>query len=87
MDSYIRCPSCGFCLSKYYEFFDNAKIAINNEEVFNEKSPMAQYDIEKLILLPGGLPELERIFDAIGVQNICCRMRISTRMDYDRQFK
>jgi len=51
MDSYIRCPSCGFCLSKYYEFFDNAKIAINNEEVFNEKSPMAQYDIEKLILL------------------------------------
>ena len=87
MDTYIRCSACAFCVSKYYEFFDNAKIALYNKEVFGSGSKVAGYDVDKLFLVSDGIPPLEIIFDALNIKNECCRKTLLTRMDYDKHYK
>lgn len=87
MSQFIRCPSCGFCIGMYMAAFEMAKIALYEDTVFSKDSPYAKYDPDKLALLPGTTPPLEPIFDAFGIKNRCCRMRMFTNTDFDKQYK
>jgi DNA-directed RNA polymerase subunit N (RpoN/RPB10) len=85
MAAFIRCPSCGFCIGKYFEFFDHAKHAFITSSI--NESKHKDYDPEKLSFTPGAVPPLEPIFDAINIKNRCCRMRIMTRTNLESQYK
>jgi len=87
MTQFIRCPSCGFCFGSYVEFFDKAKLALYQDTIFAKDSKYAKYDPEKLALNPGSAPPLESIFDALDIKNRCCRMRLLTKMDFDKMYK
>lgn len=87
MAHFIRCPSCGFCYAPYMEFFDAAKQAMFAEEVFGKDSKVKDYDPEKLALNPGAVPKLQKIFEALGIDNRCCRARMMTIMPFDTMYK
>ena len=87
MAAFIRCPSCAFCIGKYSDFFDRARQALYQEKVFGKDSTVVNYDPEKLMLNPGTVPPLEPIFDALGIKNMCCRMRLTGKTDFDRTYK
>jgi len=87
MASYIRCPECGFCIGKYMEFIDEAKKAMTEEVVFDKNSTYADYDPEKIIFKPSVVPELGPIFDVLGIRNRCCRIRLTTKTDFDKRYK
>ncbi len=87
MTQFIRCPSCSFCLAPYIEFFDKAREAKYQEEVFGDQSALKDYDPEKLALNPGSSASLEDIFNALKIQNRCCRMRMLSKMEFDKLYK
>ena len=87
MATFIRCPSCGFCFGPFMEFVNNARQALYQEKVFGGTSDFKEYDPEKLAFNPGAVPTLEPIFDALDIKNRCCRMRVLTRTDFDKNFK
>jgi DNA-directed RNA polymerase subunit N (RpoN/RPB10) len=86
MTQFIRCPSCSFCLAPYIEFFDRAKEAKALEYVF-QNAELKDHDPEKLALNPGSSADLKDVFDALGIQNRCCRMRMLTKMEFDKLYK
>jgi len=87
MAQFITCPSCSFCFAPYMEFFDLARRCKYQEEVFGAKSDIKDYDPEKLALNPGTTDSLKKIFDALNIQNRCCRMRMMTKMELDKLYK
>ncbi len=84
---FIRCPSCGFCIASYVEFFEKAREAYYASIVYDSKSEIKDYDPEKLALNPGSTPPLEELLDALGIINRCCRMRLVSKMDFDKLYK
>ncbi len=86
MTQFIRCPSCAFCIAPYVEFFDKAKEATYLENVFNN-AELKNHDPEKLALNPGTSADLKNIFDALDIKNRCCRMRILSKMEFDKLYK
>ncbi len=87
MTQFIRCPSCSFCFGAYMKFFDLARQAKFQEEVFGSNSEFKEYDPEKLALNPGSAESLENIFDALQINNRCCRMRMLSKMEFDKLYK
>ena len=87
MAQIIRCPSCGFCLGPYIEFFDAAKEAFYKEKIFGKDSAIKDYDPEKLALNPGSIPDLENLFEGLEIKNRCCRMRLLRKMAFDKLYK
>ncbi len=87
MTQFIRCPSCSFCFAPYIEFFDKARQVKFKEEVFGKDSQFKEYDPEKLALNPGSSGSLKEIFDALGINNRCCRMRMLAKMEFDKLYK
>jgi len=87
MTQFIRCPSCSFCFAPYLEFFEKARQAIYEEIVYAKDSKIKDFDPEKLALNPGSTPGLKKIFDALNIQNRCCRMRMLAKMDFDKLYK
>jgi DNA-directed RNA polymerase subunit N (RpoN/RPB10) len=85
--TFIRCPSCGFCTAPYTEFFDKAKDAYYADVVYGKNSKIKDYDPEKLALNPGSTPTLEELLDALNINNRCCRMRMISKMDFDKLYK
>lgn len=85
--SFIRCPSCGFCISMYLEFFEKAREAYYADVIYNNESPIKDFDPEKLALNPGSSPPLEDLFNAMDIKTRCCRMRILSKMDFDKLYK
>lgn len=86
MDQFITCPSCGFTFAPYMEFLDKARISLYDKVVFAKDSPVANHDAEKLALNPGSAPPLEEIFDALNISNRCCRMRMTSRMNFGKLY-
>lgn len=82
---FINCPSCGFCYSQYYHFIDCAKKAIFLNEIYAKDSKYKDYDPDKLSLAPANLPPLGVIFDALNIKNLCCRMRLTSRIDFSTE--
>jgi hypothetical protein len=68
------------------EFFDKAKQAMYQETVFANTSKVKDYDPEKLALNPGAAPKLQPIFDALEINNRCCRIRMMTVMAFDQMY-
>ena len=87
MAQFITCPSCSFCFAPYMEFFDLARQTKYAEDIFGSKSPIKEYDPEKLALNPSNVEPLKNIFDALKIQNRCCRMRMMTKMELDKIYK
>ena len=84
---FIRCPSCGFCIASYMDFFEKARTAYYADVIYAANSQFKDYDPEKLALNPGSTPPLEELLDAIGITNRCCRMRLVSKMDFDKLYK
>ena len=78
MTSYIRCPSCAFCIGPYYEFVDHARQSLYKK--------LPNNDPEKFVF-NNLTPSLEPIFEAIGIKNRCCRMHLLSRTEFDRIYK
>lgn len=87
MSSFNRCPSCGFCIGKYADFFLLAKTALYKQEVFSSTSDFANIAVENLPIQRKAVPSMEKIFDALGIQNRCCRMRLFTNTNPDREYR
>ena len=87
MTQFIRCPSCSRNFAPYMDFFDKARQAQHQEEVFGKDSDVKNYDPIKLTLLPGSANPCENIFDAIGITNRCCRMRMFSKIEPDKMYK
>ncbi len=87
MAQFITCPSCSFCFAPYMEFFDLARQTKYKETVFGEKSEVKDYDPDKLALNPNTIESLKDIFDALEINNRCCRMRMLTKMELDKIYK
>jgi DNA-directed RNA polymerase subunit N (RpoN/RPB10) len=85
--NFIRCPSCGFCIASYLEFFTKARSAYSKEIIYQDSSKIKDYDPEKLALNSGSTPDLENLFLAIGINNRCCRMRLLTPINSDEDYK
>ena len=86
MTNFIKCPSCGFCIGLYLQFYDISKTALLKDHLLNNKN-LSSYDPEKLALKPNNIPTMEIIFDAMGIKNRCCRMRIFCKTDFDLAYK
>ncbi len=84
MATYIRCPECGFCIGKYAVFIDLAKFAVNESVVYAKDSKYAEYAPDKLIFNPSIMPSMEKIFNAVGIKNRCCRMHIMCKTEFDK---
>ena len=87
MSYFIRCPSCGFCFAPYIDFFEKAKLAVFNKDLYNDKSEYKDYNPDKLALNPGAVPAVGFILDALNIKNICCRTRMLTIMNFDKLYK
>lgn len=87
MSQFIRCPSCGFCIGEYAEAVDIAKQVLYQKEVFGEGAKFQGFDPDKLMFKPGACPTLEKIFDELGIVNMCCRMRLVTCINLDKTYK
>lgn len=79
MVRFIRCPSCGFYFAPFIQFFEKAKEALYKKEVFDNPE-LKDYDPRKLAFNPGTTPSLKKIFDALGIKLMCCRMRIESHV-------
>lgn len=55
--------------------------------MFGKNSQFKEYDPEKLALNPGSSGSLKDIFDALGINNRCCRMRMLAKMEFDKLYK
>jgi len=86
MPTFIRCPECGFCIGKYIEFIDKAKQAVYEEKVFSSKE-FSSYDPEKMGFNALITPSLEPLFDAVGIENRCCRMHIVSKTGFDKLYR
>jgi DNA-directed RNA polymerase subunit N (RpoN/RPB10) len=82
MAAFVRCPSCGFCMGVFEEFYTLAKEVIIKDSIHE-----SHRDPEKLMLNPGGIPTMEIIFDAVEIELRCCRMRLFTINNYDELIK
>ncbi len=87
MAFFNRCPECAFTIGKYIEFIDAAKQAIYKEKIFNKSSKYAEYDPEKMIFNSNITPNIEKLYDACGIENRCCRMHISSKTEFDKEYK
>lgn len=86
MSTFIRCPECGFCIGKYVDFIDKAKHAIYEEKVFNSKEYKA-FDPEKMVFNSNITPSLQGLFDAVGIDNRCCRMHIVSKTNFNKLYR
>lgn len=86
MTKFIRCPTCNMCIGLYDEFVECARQALFIDTISKDKT-ISNYDPEKLALNPGLLPSLEEIYEALMIENICCRMRILTLVQFDKTYK
>lgn len=83
MSSYIRCPECSKCIGKYVEFIEKARQSLYEDKVFRKTSKFSKIDPEKLCFNPNVTPSLEKIFEAIDIKKICCRMHLSSGVRFE----
>lgn len=79
---YSRCPECGKLIGVFQVFFQKAKEAIYQEEVFQDGAEYSEHAPEKLQFLEGVLPNLSALFKALGIKNVCCQTHIGTHTDF-----
>jgi hypothetical protein len=85
MDRFNNCPSCGFAIGPYYQFFDAARAALISEFMANNEK-YKNYDPSKIYLSSDVDISYEPIFDVLQL-NPCCRIKISTRIDFCKLYK
>jgi len=86
MTTFIRCPECGFCIGKYIDFIDEAKQALYDEMIFNNKK-YKDYNVEKIAFANNITPSLEPLFDALDIHNRCCRMHIIAKTSFNSIYR
>lgn len=87
MATYIRCPECAFCIGMYAEYIDRAKQAIYDDVIFGNKSQYANYNPEKMTFNSSIAPSLQHLFEAVGINNRCCRMHLVAKTEFDKIYK
>lgn len=82
-NQYIACPECGNTISMYYKFFNQARKAYYDKHILHQKK-LNNYDFNKLFFYRNNDCDLREIFDALELNNLCCRMHISNTTAFDR---
>ena len=80
MTHYIRCPECTFCIGAYQEFVDQVRLAMV-KSLFDGK--YAEYDPSKMAFNDKIVPNLEELFNALEIDNRCCRMHLVAKTDFN----
>jgi len=82
-NQYIACPECGNTISMYYKFFNQARKAYYAKHILQDKK-LNNHDFNKLFFYRNNDCDLREIFDALELNNRCCRMHISNTTSFDR---
>jgi hypothetical protein len=82
MSQFIRCPDCGFTICFYNEFFLNAKNTIVKEYL---QTNNRNYNQEKLYFKEAENSDLIRLYDSLNIKKMCCRMHMSTGINFDKK--
>jgi hypothetical protein len=82
-NQYIVCPECANTISIYYKFFNQAKKAYYDKYIFKNKN-LNDHDPNKLFFNRNNDCNLKDIFDALEINNRCCRMHIANTTSFDR---
>jgi hypothetical protein len=77
-DQYIACGECGNTIAMYYRFFDAAKRAYYAKYLYSNKK-MKDIDPSKLVFIKNNEIDLQPIFEALKIDNDCCRMHIISK--------
>jgi DNA-directed RNA polymerase subunit N (RpoN/RPB10) len=64
-----------FAIGIYNEYFQVARNSYNKKFI---DAKYKDFDPEKIVFKPNIYPNLENIFNALGIKNRCCRMHLST---------
>lgn len=80
MVCHILCPECGEDLSDKYYFFEAVKTGYVKDKVKKNDYPI---NIEKIEFKSNILEPLDFILNALELKNVCCRMHITTVVDFD----
>lgn len=83
MTQFIKCLECGNCIGKYIEFVEKAKISLYNDTIYSKDAKYSNYNPEKMIFDSVNVPSMEHIFEAIGINNRCCRMHLMTKKEFN----
>jgi DNA-directed RNA polymerase subunit N (RpoN/RPB10) len=79
MSCHIRCPDCGNDLAELFPAYEAVKMAYLEER----QKKYGNIDLEKIDFCSEILPSFAFIFDALGVDLICCRMHMIGATDFD----
>jgi hypothetical protein len=80
MTHYIRCPECAFIIGAYQAFVDKVRLELTKKAI---KDKYEHYDPDKLIFTDHVVPDLQELFDAVGIENRCCRMHLVAKTDFN----
>lgn len=82
MSCHTLCPSCGNCLGEYYDF-----IMLVKKGYYKTLKIDDHIHTDKLQLTDNVTKEIGFIFDAVGLNLICCRMHILGAIDVYETYK
>ena len=77
---HILCPECSEDLGEVYPFYSAVKTAYLKSLILESKKPI---DVNKIDLKADVLTDTSFIFDAIDINNICCRMHMLGNTEFD----
>ncbi len=72
---FILCPSCGTRIGRFYEAYSILLAHFHNEELEKNK---AEVCVDNILVSKETNVQMGKIFDALGIKKICCRMHFNT---------
>lgn len=76
MYNYIKCPSCNSSIGEKYELFILMREALHKNAI-NDKVDLVMISSNNDINI-----DLKKIYEALNVNNNCCRMRLNTICEF-----
>ena len=83
MSCFIKCPECSKNLGELYPVYKKIKEGYYRHIYYDKKNNI---HISKIDLKANIAPNTEYIFDALHINNICCRMHILGTVDSDSMY-
>lgn len=87
MAKFIICPESAFPIGMFSKYIEIASQIIYDQKIYGVGSQYADYDASKIVFNPTIAPNLEDLFDALGITNRCCRMHLISNAPFDKAYK
>lgn len=80
MPGLTRCPSCQFILGAYVELFNRLR------ECYLASEKKTNADPRRIAISRLQTVDLEELFNALCIPNMCCRMHLANYIDLTKVF-